>query len=135
MPTYSTMRWRSKKACILQFLRSCIYIYRVYKTENEQIWNCSQFRKTAITIQFLTYIASNSNFVNRGVYSNKLKMACARDLKSYFELMGEKCVGCLINRCTKFQTIFFSLSPLTIYGNLYFFLKNQPFACLINAFA
>ena len=30
------------------------------------------------------------------VYSNKLKMACARDLKSYFELMGEKCVGCLI---------------------------------------
>jgi hypothetical protein len=30
--------------------------------------------------------------------------------------------------CTKFQTICFGLSPLTIH----FFLKNQPFACLIT---
>ena len=36
----------------------------------------------------------------------------------------------LFNYCTKFQTIWFSLSPLTIH----FVLKNQPFACLINAF-
>ena len=26
--------------------------------KTEQIWNCSQFRKTAISIQFLMYIAS-----------------------------------------------------------------------------
>jgi hypothetical protein len=33
-----------------------------------------------------------------GVFSNKLKMACARDLKALivFELMGGKFVGCLI---------------------------------------
>jgi hypothetical protein len=32
-------------------------LYRVYK-KTEQIWNCSQFRKTAISIQFFMYIAS-----------------------------------------------------------------------------
>jgi hypothetical protein len=34
------------------------HIYRVYKKKTEQIWNCSQFRKTAISIQFLIYMAS-----------------------------------------------------------------------------
>jgi hypothetical protein len=58
-------------------------------------------------------------------------MAGARNLKAlivYFELMDGKAVG-VFNYCTKFQTIWFSLSPLTIH----FFIKNQPFACLINA--
>ena len=40
----------------------------------------------------------------------------------------------VFNCCTKFQKICFSLSPLTIHANLHFSLKNQPFACLINAF-
>jgi hypothetical protein len=64
--------------------------------KTEQIWNCSQFRKTAISIQCLIYIASlgtynveqwknfsNSNFVNQGggVFSNNLQMACGRNLR------------------------------------------------------
>ena len=32
-------------------------LYTVYK-KTEQIWNCSQLRKTAISILFLVYIAS-----------------------------------------------------------------------------
>jgi hypothetical protein len=34
------------------------YTCRVYNFFKEQIWNCSQFRKTAINIQFFIYIAS-----------------------------------------------------------------------------
>jgi hypothetical protein len=62
------------------------------------------------------------------VFSKKLKMACARNLKALIVLRLERWKLCWVfNYSTKFQTICFSLSPLTIH----FFLKNQPFACLI----
>jgi hypothetical protein len=60
-------------------------------------------------------------------------MACARNLKAlivlYFELMDGKFVGFLIT-VKNFRQFALVLSPLTIH----FFLKNQRFACLINAF-
>jgi hypothetical protein len=42
--------------CDLALNRRFVHIYMVYK-KTEQIWNCSQFRKTAISIQFFMYIA------------------------------------------------------------------------------
>jgi hypothetical protein len=49
--------------------------------------------------------------------------------------MGEKCVGCLIAARNFRQFASVLISPLTIHANLHFSLKNQAFACLINAFA
>ena len=79
---------------------------------------------------------SNSNYVNHGgggggsIFPNKLKMACARNLKALIIFRVNRWKRCwAFNYCTKFQTICFSLSPLTIH----FSLKNQPFACSINA--
>jgi hypothetical protein len=47
--------------------------------------------------------------------------------------MGDKCVGCLI-AAQNFRQLASVLSPLNIHANLHFSLKNQLFACLINAF-
>jgi nitrate reductase gamma subunit len=66
-------------------------------------------------------------------FSNKLKMACARDFNRILSWWVKKVFG--VNCRTKFQTICFSLTPLTIHANLHLFLKNQPFERLINAFA
>jgi hypothetical protein len=54
-------------------------------------------------------------------FSNKLKMACARNLKAFIIVF---LIYCVFNYCTKFQTICFSLT-------IHFFIKNQSFACLI----
>ena len=65
------------------------------------------------------------------VFSNKIKMVCARNLKVLIVFWVNVWTICWVfNYCKTFQTICFSLSPLTIN----FFLKNQSFACLINAF-
>ena len=68
--------------------------------------------------------------MNQGVcvFSNKLKMACARTLKALIIFGVNRWKTCWVfNYCTKFQTICFSLSPLTYSRKLTYF------ACLINA--
>jgi hypothetical protein len=126
--------------------RELFCIIQGVSKKTEQIWNCSQFRKTPICIRFFIYIASlgiykvekwkkilKLKFGGPGgcVFSNKLKMARAQNLKDVIIFWVYRWKLCRVfNYCTKFQTIWFSLSPLTIY----FILKNQLFACLINAF-
>jgi hypothetical protein len=57
-----------------------------------------------------------------GVFSNKLKMACARNLKALIIFQVNRWKFCWVfNYCTKFQTICFSLRPLTIHANLHFY--------------
>ena len=104
--------------------------------KTEQIWNCSQIRKTAISIQFFIYMASlgtynvewwkkfrEHKFRKPGgcVFSDKIKKACARDLKALivFWVNGWK-ICWMFNCCTKFQTTCFSSSPSTIHANLHF---------------
>jgi hypothetical protein len=67
-----------------------------------------------------------------GDFSNKLKMACARNLKALIIFGVNRWKICWVfNYCTKFQTICFSLSPFTYSRKLTSFPKNQLFACLI----
>jgi hypothetical protein len=49
--------------------------------------------------------------------------------------MDEKCVGCLIaaRNFRQFASVY--IKPFNYSRKLTFFLKNQQFACLINAFA
>jgi hypothetical protein len=103
-----------------------IYIYRVYK-KTEQIWNCSQFRKTARGITFLLHIDSLSTMNNVKNEKKILELNFVNQGGFVFWVNGWK-ICWVFNYCTKFQTICFRLSPLTIH----FSLKNQPFACLIT---
>jgi hypothetical protein len=53
------------------------------------------------------------------VFSNKLKMACAQNLKALIIFRVDRWNICWVfNYCTKFQTICFSLRPLTIHFSL-----------------
>jgi hypothetical protein len=103
--------------------------------KTEQIWNYSQFRETAICVRFFIYIASlgtynvewekflELKFCEPGwcVFSNKLKMARAQNLKAAIIFWVNRWNICRVfNYCTKFQTFWFSLSPLTIHAKLHF---------------
>jgi hypothetical protein len=153
----SSCRWEPSFITKVRIHHWCQFIKNNEKYQNrpntgcikktEQIWNCSQFRKTAISIQFLMPIVSLGTYnveiwkkflelkicePGGCVFSNKLKIACARNLKALIIFWVNRWKMCwAFNYCTKFQTICFSLSPLTIHANLHFFLKNQLFACLI----
>jgi hypothetical protein len=65
------------------------------------------------------------------VLSNRLKMACARNIKALIIFWVNRWKICWVfNYCTKFQTICFSLSPLTIRAILHFPLKISYLQCL-----
>jgi hypothetical protein len=133
----SQSAFRIYKCYIINIYITYLYIYiQGVSKKTEQIWNCSQFRKAPTCIRFYIYIASLGTYnvewwkkflelkfcePGGGVFSSKLKMARAQNLKVVIIFWVNRWKICrLVNYCTKFQTIWFSLSPLTVHAKLRF---------------
>jgi hypothetical protein len=111
-------------------------LYRVYKKKLNRFEIALNFAKQLFVSGFFIYIASLGTYnvekwekflelkfcePGRCVFSNKLKMARTQNLKAAIIFWVNRWKICRIfNYCTKFQTIWFSLGPLTIHAKLHF---------------